>query len=127
MPVPDTTPERMLTIRRGQITYIVAESKYDTVVIQEDGGASGTYKSLGFDIVSMIVDGVEQPYVKREHVAAVPGRQDVASAQVATLADTGDRVPSAVIRAAEGQDLPAPDSSDTASPSSRTRKAASDT
>lgn len=124
MPVPDSTPERVLTIRRGQIVYHVAESKYDTVLIQEDDGTTGTYKQLGFDIISMIVDGIEQPYVKREHVAAVPGRQDVAAGQVAILGDTDTPIPAVVQRAADGDDLPSPpaEDADNAPTGSRTRR-----
>lgn len=112
MPVPDTTPDRNLVIRRGLVTYIVAESKYDTVVIEEDRapdgtlGRTGTYKDLGYKIISAIENGNEIPYVKREHNAAVPGRQDVAAEQVALLTATGANVPSRLDRAATGADLP---------------------
>src|SRR6185436_12371111 len=77
MPVPDTTPARKLVIRRGLIRYIVDEAKYDTVQIEDADGTTGTYKSLGYLIVSAIENGEEVPYVKREHVDNVPVREDV--------------------------------------------------
>lgn len=130
MPVPDETPSRRLVIRRGRERYIVDEAKYDTVVIVRDDGETGTYKALGFDIVNMIVDGTEQPYVKREHIGAVPGRDAVAAEQVATLTATGDPVPAVVARAA-GVDDPLPESrparAEDSSTASRNRRAASDT
>lgn len=104
MPIPDTTPPRKLVIRRGLIRYIVAEERYDTVVIEHDGPdgtETGTYKSLGFEILSAIENGQEVPYVKREHIAAVPGRQAVAAEQVEILNAAGLNIPTAVIKAAE--------------------------
>jgi hypothetical protein len=101
MPIPDSTPARRLVIRRGAITYIVDEAKYDTVMILDtDGVTEGTYKSLGYGVVSAIENGSEVPYVKREHVGAVPGREDVAAEQIAIRTEAGAPVPSALARAA---------------------------
>lgn len=113
MPVPDETPSRKLVIRRGLMRFIVDEAKYDTVQIRDDDGREGTYKSLGYIIVSAIEDGQEVPYVRREHVAAVPGRQDVAAGQVAILTAADQDIPPALARAA-GMDDPAPAASDPA-------------
>lgn len=105
MPISDDTPARKLVIRRGVMTYIVDEAKYDTVVIMDDDprsdtfGRSATYKALGYVPISAIEDGNEVPYVKREHVTAVPGREAEAAAQVALLTDADQKIPAAVIRA----------------------------
>lgn len=112
MPVPDSTPDRKLVIRRGPITYIVDESRYDTVpILDTDGVTEKPYKDLGYQIVSAIENGTEIPYVKREHVAAVPGREDVAAEQIAILAAADQPVPAFLTRAA-GETAPAGDVQD---------------
>ena len=98
--IPDTTPARTLRIRRGGIQYFVSEEKYDTVQIEEDGGAVGTYKSLGYEIVSAIENGEEVAYVKREHVGNVPGRSDVAAEQIGILQANDQPVPASLERIA---------------------------
>lgn len=101
MPVPDTTPDRKIVIRRGLITYIVDESRYDTVLILDtDGVTERTYKDLGYKIISAIENGSEVPYVKREHVNAIPGREDVAADQIAILTAADQPVPASLARAA---------------------------
>lgn len=94
---------RKLVIRRSTETYIVDESKFDTVVVfgKESPDEGKTYKQAGFQIIAMIVDGSEVPYVARKRGEEVPGRQEVAAEQVAVLTEADQPVPAVVMRAAD--------------------------
>ncbi len=93
---------RKLVIRRSVETYIVDEAKFDTVIFTDTGSDAGkTYKSAGFVPIAMIVNGSEVQYEPRKRGEDVPGRQEVAVAQVGALTDAGQNVPAVVMRAAD--------------------------